>query len=68
MNCVKGAASEVVSCSVQNASFHARIMFSSMVDAIPGTAIGVSTYRISERRFAPSIRAASRISPGISLK
>jgi hypothetical protein len=38
------------------------------VEAMPGTAIGVSTCTISLPERAPSIRAASRISPGISLK
>ena len=33
----------VVRLSVQKASFHARMMLSSMVEAMPGTAIGVST-------------------------
>ena len=41
---------------------------SSMVEAMPGTAIGVSTYTISFRSEAPSMRAASRMSTGISLK
>ena len=68
MKAVSGAALAAVRLSVQNASFQARMMLSSRVDAMPGTAIGVRTYRISERRDAPSIRAASRISPGISRK
>ena len=68
MNAVSGAAFVVVSRIVQNASFHARMMLSSMVEAMPGTAIGVRTWRISFHRPAPSIRAASRISPGISRK
>ena len=37
-------------------------------EAIPGTAMGVKTCNISALSVAPSIRAASRISPGISLK
>ena len=36
-----GAAFEVVRFSVQNASFHARMMLRSSVEAMPGTAIGV---------------------------
>ncbi len=68
MKAESGAALVVVSWIVQNASFQARMMFKSRVEAMPGTAIGVSTYRISSRRLAPSIRAASRISPGISRK
>ena len=43
MKAVSGAASVVVSRIVQNASFQARMMLSSMVEAMPGTAIGVST-------------------------
>ena len=43
MKAVSGAASEVVRFSVQNASFHARMMLSSKVEAMPGTAIGAST-------------------------
>ena len=43
MKAVSGAAFEVVRLSVQNASFQARMMLSSMVEAMPGTAIGVST-------------------------
>ena len=43
MKAVSGAASWVVSISVQNASFHDRMIDSSIVDAMPGTAIGVST-------------------------
>ena len=43
MKAVRGAASVVVRRIVQNASFQARMMFSSMVEAMPGTAIGVST-------------------------
>ena len=68
MNAVSGAAFAAVRFSVQNASFHARMMFRRMVEAIPGTAMGVKTYKISSFSVAPSIRAASRISPGISLK
>ncbi len=43
MKADRGAAFTVVSVIVQNASFQARMMFRSMVDAIPGTAIGVRT-------------------------
>jgi hypothetical protein len=43
MNTVSGAAFEVDRFSVQNASFHARIRFSSSVEAMPGMAIGSST-------------------------
>src|SRR5688572_31235764 len=68
MKAVSGAASVVVRRIVQNASFQARMMFKSIVEAMPGTAIGVSTYQISPQRDAPSMRAASRISPGISRK
>jgi len=43
MKAVSGAALEVARLSVQKASFQERMIASSMVDAIPGTAIGVST-------------------------
>ena len=68
MNVVSGAALEAVRLSVQKASFQARMTFRSSVEAMPGTAIGVRTWTISLDRLAPSIRAASRISPGISRK
>jgi hypothetical protein len=68
MKAVSGAAFDVVRLRVQNASFHDRMTASSMVEAMPGTAIGVSTYTISFKSDAPSMRAASRISFGISLK
>ena len=68
MNWVSGAASMVVRFSVQNASFHARMTFNNTVEAMPGIAIGVSTKTISFHVVAPSMRAASRMSFGISLK
>src|SRR5208282_2691340 len=68
MKAGSGAALEVVRLSVQNASFHDRMTASSMVEAMPGTDIGVSTYTISLKSDAPSMRAASRMSTGISLK
>ncbi len=43
MKAVSGAAFAAVRFSVQNASFQARMMFSSTVDAMPGIAIGVRT-------------------------
>ena len=43
MNLVSGAAFVVVRTMVQKASFHARMMFSSTVEAMPGIAMGVST-------------------------
>ena len=43
MKAVSGAAFTVVSRIVQKASFQARMMLRRMVEAIPGTAIGVST-------------------------
>ena len=43
MKAVSGAALVVVRRIVQNASFQARMMLSSSVEAMPGTAIGVST-------------------------
>ena len=43
MKAVSGAALVVVRRIVQNASFQARMMLSNMVEAMPGTAIGVST-------------------------
>ena len=68
MKAVSGAALGVVSRIVQKLSFQARMTLSSSVEAMPGTAIGVSTCQISPQRLAPSMRAASRISPGISRK
>ena len=68
MKAVSGAAFAAVRFSVQNASFHARITFNKTVEAMPGIAIGVNTYNNSERKLAPSIRAASKISTGISRK
>ena len=68
MKAVSGAALVVVSRIVQKDSFQARMMLRSSVEAMPGTAIGVSTCQISPQSEAPSIRAASRISPGISRK
>ncbi len=43
MKAVSGAAFVVVSRMVQKASFQARMMFKSMVEAMPGTAMGVRT-------------------------
>ena len=43
MNAVSGAALAAVRLSVQKASFQARMKLSSSVEAMPGTAIGVST-------------------------
>ena len=43
MKAVNGAAFDVVRLRVQKASFHDRMIASSMVEAMPGTAIGVST-------------------------
>ncbi len=68
MKAVSGAALVVVSRMVQKDSFQARMTFRSSVEAMPGTAIGVSTCTISFQSEAPSMRAASRISPGISRK
>ena len=47
MKAVSGAALVVVSRIVQKDSFQARMMLSSSVEAMPGTAIGVSTCQIS---------------------
>jgi hypothetical protein len=64
MKAVSGAALVVERRIVQNASFQARMMLSSMVEAMPGTAIGSSTYKtIPAARRRPSV-PASRISPG----
>ena len=43
MKAVSGAALEAVRLMVQNASFQARMMLSSSVEAIQGTAMGTST-------------------------
>ena len=52
----------------QNASFQHRISDSNTVEARPPLAIGSSTRTISCHRVAPSRRAASRMSLGMSLK
>src|ERR1700750_3468106 len=54
--------------SDQNASFHASTRHSRPVDAMPPIASGRITWRNSEASVAPSMRAASRISGGMSLK
>jgi hypothetical protein len=57
MKADSGAALVVVSTMVQNASFQARMTFSSSVEAMPGTAIGVRTWTISfHRTRRPSAR------------
>src|SRR5271165_619393 len=43
MKAVSGAALDVARLSVQNASFHDRMIASSIVEAMPGTDIGVKT-------------------------
>src|SRR5665811_2179887 len=68
MKKLKGAAYLLVRLSDQKASFHARIRLSRQVETMPGTAIGVRILVSSLQSEAPSMRAASRISPGISLK
>src|ERR1700759_2519390 len=54
--------------SDQNASFHASTRHSRPVDAMPPMASGRMTWRNSVSSEAPSMRAASRISGGMSLK
>src|SRR5437879_3244460 len=68
MNSVSGAAREEVRLSDQNASFQHRIRDSRPVDATPGSDKGSSTKRSSPSRVAPSMRPASRMSRGTSLK
>src|SRR6516165_7238148 len=68
MNTVRGAALALVRLMLQNASFHAKMIRISPVEEIPGKLIGRSRYQSSSQIFAPSMRAASRIAPGISQK
>src|SRR5690606_2015889 len=68
MNAVRGAACEAVRLRLQNASFQHRIMERSAVEAIPGRLNGNNKYRTWCPTPAPSIRPASKISFGTSLK
>ncbi|MNL70528.1 hypothetical protein D3C87_1955440 [compost metagenome] len=68
INAVSGAALDEVRFSDQNASFQHRISDSNTVEARPPLAIGSSTRTISCHSVAPSRRAASRMSLGMSLK
>ncbi|MNI87653.1 hypothetical protein D3C73_1448680 [compost metagenome] len=68
INAVSGAAFDEVRFSDQKASFQHRISDSSTVDARPPLAIGSNTRSISWTSVAPSSRAASRMSLGMSLK
>src|SRR3712207_259293 len=68
MKVVSGAAFEVVRFRLQNASFQHRMMDRSAVDAMPGSDRGMSSSQTSCFGLAPSIRPASRMSFGTSLK
>jgi hypothetical protein len=63
-----GAARELVRLRLQKDSFQARMINNSAVDATPGIAIGRNKCQSSCQISAPSMRAASRIAPGISQK
>lgn len=65
---VSGAASDAVKLSDQKASFQHKTMDSRPVEAIPPTDSGSTTLVTSPHGLAPSMRAASRISLGKSLK
>ena len=65
---LKGAANLLVRFKDQNASFHAKIKLRRQVEAMPGIAMGVKTCVSSFHNEAPSMRAASKISTGNSLK
>src|SRR3954447_24173792 len=64
----QGAAVEVVRFRLQNASFQHRMIDSRAVEAIPGSDSGSSRFQTSCFGLAPSMRPASRISLGTSLK
>src|SRR5215212_5723888 len=68
MNVVSGAALEVVRFRLQKASFQHRMIDKSAVDAMPGNDSGRSSSQTSCFGLAPSIRPASRMSFGTSLK
>ncbi len=68
MRKLSGAAFFVVRFKVQKASFQERIRLRRQVETMPGTAIGISTRVNSLHSPAPSMREASSISTGISLK
>src|SRR3712207_1353701 len=68
MNVVRGAAVEVGRFRLQNASFQHRMIDSRAVEAMPGSDSGSSRFQTSCFGLAPSMRPASRISLGTSLK
>src|SRR6478609_9012495 len=68
MNAVSGAALETVRFRLQNASFQHRMIDSSAVEAMPGRDSGRSSIQTSCLGLAPSMRPASRMSFGTSLK
>src|SRR5215210_7936696 len=68
MKVVSGAAFEVVKLRLQNASFQHRMIDNSAVEAIPGSESGMSNSHTSCFGLAPSMRPASRMSFGTSLK
>src|SRR5262245_58939691 len=68
MKVVSGAACELVRLRLQNASFQHRMIDNSAVEAIPGTESGRSSIQTSCFGLAPSMRPASKMSLGTSLK
>ena len=68
MKAVRGAARDEVRLRLQNASFQQRISDSRPVDATPGRVSGSSRKYTSPQMRAPSMRPASRMSCGTSLK
>ena len=68
MNAVSGRACVAVRLMLQNASFQHRMIDSSAVEAMPGSASGTSSIVTCCHGLAPSMRDASRISFGTSRK
>ena len=68
INAVSGRACVAVRLMLQNASFQHRMIERSAVEAMPGNASGTRSIVTCWSGFAPSMRAASRISFGTSLK
>src|SRR3546814_17327568 len=68
MKAVSGAAWDAVRLRLQKASFQHRMIDSKAVEAIPGTVSGSRRNRSSCRGLQPSMRPASRVSGGTSLK
>ena len=68
MKAVRGPALEAVRLRLQKASFQHRMTERSAVEAMPGSVSGKRRWRIWAPTLAPSMRPASRISCGTSLK